>query len=55
MEAKDKFFTLYKLFWFSVYNLMLIGILSTWVFVNVRVLGNDIEINTPSAKSFARR
>lgn len=38
------FFTLYKFFWWITYNLMGIGFLAVWIFINVSVMGNDFVL-----------
>ena len=40
----ERFFSLHKVFWWTVYTLMLVGFLSCWVFINVKFLGNDFVI-----------
>lgn len=49
---RDPFFSLYKLFWWLVYTLMLIGFATLWVFVNVKVLGNDPGISLLQSERF---
>lgn len=46
MEAKqpEPFFSLYKLFWWAIYSLLLIGVLAVWIFFQVQVLGNTLAI-----------
>ena len=41
---RDHFFSLYKVFWWSVYTLMLIGVAGCWIFINVKFLGRDVQI-----------
>ena len=43
--VNDKFFTLYKAFWWLVYNLMGIGFCAVWVFINVNFLGADVAFD----------
>lgn len=51
METKDRFFSLYKLFWTVIYDLLAIGFISFWIFFQVKVLGNDVVIgHTQSAR-----
>lgn len=47
-NAGESFFTIYKAFWWLIYNLITIGFVSTWIFINVNVLGNDVELRTPT-------
>jgi hypothetical protein len=46
-----KFFTLHKLFWCLVYDLMIIGALGVWVFVNVQILGHDVMLGNSVEQS----
>jgi len=43
-------FTIQNLVAWFVINLMLLGFLGSWVFINVRVLGNDVAIAAFSSK-----
>ena len=46
MNLLKAIFTPQNLIAWFVINLCVIGFLSAWVFVNVKVLGNDVEIST---------
>jgi hypothetical protein len=39
--SPEPFFSFYKVFWWWVYTMMLIGFAACWVFVNTQVLGNS--------------
>lgn len=49
----ERFFTLHKLWWSTVYGLMLIGVLSTWVFVRVKVLEEAVAVGPMEAQAEA--
>jgi len=50
MMLLKSIFTLQNLVAWFVINLILLGFLGSWVFINVKVLGNDVEISTFDAK-----
>ncbi len=53
MNLLKQIFTLQHIIAWFVINLIVLGALGSWVFINVKVLGSDVEISTfdvPSRK-----
>lgn len=40
----ERFFSLRKIWWTIVYDLMLVGFLACWVFIRVAVFGGEVSI-----------
>lgn len=51
-NIKENLFTIHGLLTSVLHGLIVVGLLATWVFVNVQVLGNDVAISVPSAETF---
>lgn len=48
-DVKQDLFTLKGVCVTLLTNLVVLGALCTWIFVNVKVLGHDVSIGVPSA------
>ena len=50
----NNFITLEKLGAWFLYNCILIAACAVWIFVNVKILGNDIVLGTDAPSSFVK-
>jgi hypothetical protein len=50
-EIKKELFTIKGICITLLTNLVLVGLMSTWVFINVQVLGNDVALSVPSSEA----
>lgn len=50
-EVKQDLFTLKGIAVTLLTDLIVIGMLGSWIFINVQVLGNDVAISLPSQES----
>ncbi len=50
-KEAERFFTLHKLWWSTVYGLMLAGVLGVWIFVNVKVMGHEVAVGSDYAEA----
>lgn len=58
MEAKhevSRFFSLEKLFWAFIYDMILVGVLASWIFFQVKVMGNDVAVGEPRTSYSTKR
>lgn len=46
MNLLKVIFTIQNIIAWAVINMIVIGFLGAWIFVNVQFLGNDVEIST---------
>lgn len=52
-EVKQDLFTVKGLAVTFITNMIVVGILGSWIFFNVQVLGNDVALSLPSSDSVA--
>lgn len=50
-EVKQDLFTLKGIAVTLLTDLIVIGIMGSWIFINVQVLGNDVAISLPSSEA----
>lgn len=50
-QIKSNLFTLHGLITSVIHATLVIGILSSWVFFRVQVMGEDVSISVPSASA----
>ena len=54
-ETSGRFFTPERIWWAFVYDLMLVGALAGYIFFEVKVMGNDMEMRTGYEASAPRK
>lgn len=54
-EIKQDLFTLKGLGVTVITDLIVVGALGAWIFFNVQVMGNDVEIPMPSKSAYSKK
>lgn len=52
-EVKQDLFTIKGIAVTLITDMIIIGILGSWIFVNVQVLGNDVSVSVPSSQALS--